>query len=24
LDLGVLTRSVLDPESDLDYMMRTF
>jgi hypothetical protein len=24
LDLGVLTRSDLDPESDLDYMMRTF
>jgi hypothetical protein len=24
LDLGVLTRSHLDPESDLDYMMRTF
>ncbi len=23
-DLGVLTRSYLDPESDLDYMMRTF
>jgi hypothetical protein len=24
LDLGLLTRSDLDPESDLDYMMRTF
>jgi len=24
LDRGVLTRSDLDPESDLDYMMRTF
>ena len=24
LDLGVLTRSDLDPESDLDYMMRTY
>lgn len=24
LDLGLLTRSDLNPESDLDYMMRTF
>ena len=24
LDLGLLTSSDLDPESDLDYMMRTF